>query len=232
MAPSLCATLVFVVREDQVDAAGVHVDRRLAEQPEGHRRALDVPARTPGADAVIPRRLVRPGRLPQHEVARVFLAVIIAVDARPGLDAVLIEPRELAVLGEGGDAVVDRPFAAIRVAARVERLDHLDHRAQVRLVGRARHLFHRLEPERRGVFPERGNELVGVLAQRHPGVLRAGNRAIVDVGEVHDLVHAEAAQVFEGPPQHVDAHERPEVPDVAAVVHGEAARVHAHGIVA
>ena len=45
--------LVFVVREDQVDAAAVDVDGRLAEQAQRHRRALDVPARTSlGLDAV------------------------------------------------------------------------------------------------------------------------------------------------------------------------------------
>ena len=37
--------LVLVVREDQVDAAGVNVDRWLPEQTQRHRRALEVPAR-------------------------------------------------------------------------------------------------------------------------------------------------------------------------------------------
>ena len=38
--------LVLVMRKDQIDAAGVDVDRRLAQQPQRHRRALDVPAWT------------------------------------------------------------------------------------------------------------------------------------------------------------------------------------------
>ena len=41
-----------------------------------------------------------------------------------------------------------------------------------------------------------------------------------------------AAQVLERAAQHVEAHERPEVADVPAGVDGEAARVHAHGVVA
>jgi len=44
--PFALGDLVLVVREDQVDAAGVDVDRRLAEQPQRHRRTFDVPART------------------------------------------------------------------------------------------------------------------------------------------------------------------------------------------
>ena len=46
--------LVFVVRKDQVDAAGMDVDRRLAEQPQRHRGALDVPAGAAGAGAEVP----------------------------------------------------------------------------------------------------------------------------------------------------------------------------------
>ena len=44
---------VLVMREDEIDAAGMDVDRRLAEQPERHRRAFDVPAGTPGGDRLI-----------------------------------------------------------------------------------------------------------------------------------------------------------------------------------
>ena len=45
---------VFVVREDQVDAAGVDV-QRLAQVLDGHDGALDVPARAARADAASPR---------------------------------------------------------------------------------------------------------------------------------------------------------------------------------
>ena len=50
--------LVFVVREDEVDATAVDVDR-VAEQTPRHGRALDVPAGAPGTDTVVPRRLSR-----------------------------------------------------------------------------------------------------------------------------------------------------------------------------
>ena len=77
--------LVLVVREDEVDAAGVDVER-LAEVAHAHRGALDVPARAPGPDRGLPRRLVRLGALPEREVADVVLAVLVGLDplARPG----------------------------------------------------------------------------------------------------------------------------------------------------
>src|SRR5690349_4318300 len=45
-------------------------------------------------------------------------------------------------------------------------------------------------------------------------------------------MHLEAADVFQRAAQHVHAHERAEVADVSAGIHGEAARVHAHRVVA
>ena len=73
---------VLVMRKDQIDAAAMNVDRRRPEQPQRHRRALDVPARPAGAAPVVPRRLAGLGRLPQHEVARVLLRVGVRVEPR------------------------------------------------------------------------------------------------------------------------------------------------------
>ena len=47
-----------------------------------------------------------------------------------------------------------------------------------------------------------------------------------------DLLHRVAEQVLQRAAQHVDADERPEVADVAARVHRQAAGVHADGVVA
>ena len=109
----------------------------------------------------------------------------------------------------------------------------LGHRAQVGFVGRARRLLGRLEPERRGVLAERGDVLVGVLAQRHAGGFCAP--AIVRSSTSVKFITwctREAADVVQRAAQHVEADERPEVADVAAVVDRETARVHAHGVVA
>ena len=51
------------------------------------------------ADAGIPRRLPGLRRFPQHEVARVFLVVLVGIDPRAALDAAVIEAGQLAVVG-------------------------------------------------------------------------------------------------------------------------------------
>src|SRR5439155_13532981 len=72
---------VFVMRENQIDAADVKIER-LAQVLHRHRRALDMPAGTTASDRSIPGGLfwfVR--RFPQSKVARVFLLVLVCVDA-------------------------------------------------------------------------------------------------------------------------------------------------------
>src|SRR5262249_19071996 len=72
--------LVLVMRKNEVNAARVNVDRWRVQQSERHRRALDVPARTPGTEAEVPPRLTRLRRLPQNEVAGVLFFVLVCVD--------------------------------------------------------------------------------------------------------------------------------------------------------
>jgi len=66
---------VFVMREDQVDAAGVDIERG-AEVLDGHHGAFDVPAGPPVADRRVPEMLLRLARFPEHEIERVFLFFI------------------------------------------------------------------------------------------------------------------------------------------------------------
>ena len=232
--PLALCDLVFVVREHQIDPARMDVDGRLSEESKRHRRTFDVPAGTAGRDAGVgklPRRFAFARSFPEHEIARVLFRVIVAVDARPRFHALVVEPGELSVPGHGRDLEVDRSVAPIGVAVALERRHHVRHRAQVRLVGRARHLLDFFEAQRPHVLAERRDVLVRVRAQVHPGFLRAVDRAVVDVREVHHLPHAIAAQVFQRPAQHVEADEGAEIADVTARVHGQAARVHPHGVV-
>ena len=60
-----------------------------------------------------------------------------------------------------------------------------------------------------------------------PGSGRRLDDAIVHVGDVHHLHHAQALRVQE-PPQHVLKHERAEVSDVREVVDRGSAGVNAH----
>src|SRR6185503_4435506 len=83
--------LVFVVWKNQIDAAGVDIDRRLAEPPHGHRRALAMPSGPSRWLDNIPCRLTRLRGLPQDEIPNVFLLVVVAVDTRAGFHAFGVE---------------------------------------------------------------------------------------------------------------------------------------------
>ena len=85
--------LVLVVREDEVHAAGVDVER-LAQVPHAHGRAFDVPAGPSRPDGGVPGRLAGLGALPQREVADVVLAVLVRLDTFADAHAVGIEPGE------------------------------------------------------------------------------------------------------------------------------------------
>src|SRR4029079_17790661 len=74
--------LVLVVREDEVDTAGMEIERR-AEVRHAHGRAFDVPAGPPRTDGGLPDRLAWLRTLPQGEVADVVLAVFVGFDTLP-----------------------------------------------------------------------------------------------------------------------------------------------------
>ena len=143
----------------------------------------------------------------------------------------MIEAGQAPVGRQRRNLEVDRTVAPVGVTAAVEGGHQIGHRPQVHLVGRARHLLDFLQPERAGIVAIRGDELIGVGPEIHAGLLRAGDRAIVDVGEVHHVPHLEAEQMPQRPAEHVDADKGPEIPDVAACVDGQAAGVHPHGAV-
>ena len=78
--------LVFVVREDEVGAAAVDVERQ-AEVLLGHCGAFEVPTGASLAPRRGPMRLAGLCRLPQREVERVFFS-IVNVDARAAAQVV------------------------------------------------------------------------------------------------------------------------------------------------
>ncbi len=100
--------LVLVVREDQVDAAGVDVERR-AEVGHAHRRALDVPARPALADRAS-TTTARPASAPfQSAKSRTSsLAYSSASTRSPTRSLLGVEPRQPAVRRPRGDAEEDR----------------------------------------------------------------------------------------------------------------------------
>ena len=233
MAPSAWANLVLVMREDQVHAAGVDVDRRAAQQAQRHGRTLDVPARTSGPDSCTPTTARQAfDAFPQHEVAGIVFRVFVDVHARPGIQAIVIEPGQTSIGWQRRDLEVHRAVAVVGVPVPLERANHLAHRVDIGLIGRPWRFLGRFDPEQIQVVLERLNPLLGVFTKRYAGLSRAGNRLVVDVGVVDDVRDAKAAQVLQRTPEHVEADERPEVSDVAAVVHREAAGIHADRVVA
>ena len=183
------------------------------------------------AAAVVPRRLARLGRLPQHEVARVLLVVVVGVDARAGLHAFVIEPRELAVVRQRRDPEVDRSVGRVRVAARLERAGS----SRPSRAGSPRRSRAGSPRPARGPAPPRPRETPRCTdrctrAASTPAFARRVDRLVVDVGEVHDLADRVALLVLQRAAQHVEADERPEVADVPARVDRQAARVHADGL--
>src|SRR6185312_12808709 len=132
--------LVLVMREDQIDSAGMNVER-LAEQVDRHRRALQVPARAAAAPGRIPRRtrcfILRLGCLPEGEVLRVFLGIVVLRHACACLHVARVEARQAPVRRKTADRKVDGTiyFAIGRFPSygRLSRLDTRDVKAGARV---------------------------------------------------------------------------------------------------
>src|ERR1700736_5832921 len=86
---TLC-DLILVVGEDQVDAAGMNVER-LPQVLHAHRGAFDVPAGPSRTERRLPGLLLGFARLPEGEVPRIILSVFIDINPRAGFEAADIE---------------------------------------------------------------------------------------------------------------------------------------------
>src|SRR5688572_12093570 len=123
------SNLVFVVREDEVHPSGVNIEG-LPEVARRHRRALDVPARSPAPPRTFPTPFVRRRALPEREIERVAL-LFAELDARTGDELVDATPRELAVAREAPHreihvALSTRHVHDVRAAFLDELLDEHD----------------------------------------------------------------------------------------------------------
>ena len=193
-----------------------------------------MPPRTTGRIDDVPLRLAGLAGLPQHEVARIVLRVVVGIDSRAVLHAFLIEARQSSVGRERGDLEVDRSVAPVRVTVLVEPCrDHARHRLDVGFGSVARRASSSTgsRPIVRESSRKASMNCVVCGRRSMPCLLRTGNGPVVHVREIHHLPHAEATEMPQRPTKHVHAHERPKVSDVAARVHGKPARVHADGVV-
>ena len=214
--------LVLVVREDQVVAAAVDVERH-AEQRARHRAALDVPARPPTAPRRLPLRLAGFRELPQREVERIALVLVLG-DARADQQLVDVLAAERAVARKRRHGVVDAVFADVGVAGLDQLADHLDDlRHELRGVRLRVGLAHVEDAHR---LAERIVEALHHQVERRALALRRRDGAVVDVGDVLHERHAVAvARVLQIAPQHVEEQERPRVAEVSFGRRREAADV-------
>ena len=214
--------LVLVVREGQVQAARVNVDRG-AEVLVDHGRALDVPARTALAPGRLPGRLARLGRLPDGKVHRVLLELADR-DARAGLQVLKGLVGQLAVLGEGLGAEIDvAVLGNVGVALVNEGLDDVDD--GVHGLGGARVHGCGLDAQALGVDKVLLDIAVGDDVVGDALLVCLADDLVVNIGEVLHEGHLVAA-VLEIAAQQVKHDERAGVADVEIVVHGRAARIH------
>ncbi len=216
--------LVLVVREHEVFAAGVEVDV-VAEEFRRHGGALDVPAGAARAERRVPELFAGLDGLPEGEVAGGVLLVLVDVDAGAVFDAVEVLLGELAVLGKARDAEV--PAAVLGLVGDVlggELLDERDHLRNA--AGGAGDVLGVLDVERVEVFEEGALVAGGVLGDGDAGGGGVADDLVVDVGDVHDVIDGDSLLADEAA-EDVDVEEGAEVADVAVVVDGGAAAVHA-----
>ena len=216
---------VFVMRKDQVDAAGMDV-QSFAKIFHGHHGAFDVPAGTAGADLAIPEWLVVLGRLPQHKIAGVGFVVLVTVHSGAGADAAEIVVRKLAVLRELRNPVIYRAVASIGVSALLELLDGVDHFLDV--FSGLHHAFRPFQAQRRAVFEKSFGVLLGVFRKRFVLGRGVANDLVFHVGDVHDVVKLIAARP-QPTAQDILESERAKVSDMYEVIDRWAARIHADG---
>ena len=170
-------------------------------------------------------RLVALYCLPKGEVASGVLVVLVEVDACAVLDIGEILFRELAVVGIAGEAEV--PGAVFRLVGDVpggELLDEVDHLGDA--LGGVRDNLGAFDREGVHVFEEGVLIDAGVIANGKVDGRGVADDLVVDVRHVHHVLGGDALLVEEAA-EDVYVEECAEVADMAVVVDGGAAAVHA-----
>ena len=217
---------VLMVRKLQVGAAAMDVEA-FTQQLAAHGRALDVPARAPLAPGTVPFDffgLGRLGALPEHEVQRIGLAVIDG-HAFAGLQLVERLARQLAVARKLAHREVHVAGAGlVGQAALLQPVYHAQHLRHI--VGGARLEVRALYAQRIRILVQRIDHAVGQLAYGFAVFHRAADDLVFDVGDVAHVGHAQPAGAQ--PALHdVERHHRARMAQMAEVVDGHAAYIHA-----
>lgn len=186
-----------------------------------------MPARAPCAPRRLPARFARFDALPQDEVQRVFLG-LVDLDARTDLQVFDLLARQLAIANELADAVIHVAIARrVGIALVDQGLDHLVHAGDMaggtRLDVRAQHV------QTTFVLMHRGDHALDQRLERLAVLVGPADDLVVDVGDVTHIGHVIAA-LAQPAGDDVEGNHHPGVTDMAEVIDGHAAHVHAHAI--
>src|SRR5438094_2350027 len=212
------------MRELQVLPATVNVEMR-SQQFGAHRRALDMPARTPVAPRRLPEGLALLSALPQDEIERIALGGI-DLDPLPGTQIFERFPRELAVTWKLPDREVHvAAFRAIGDAPLLQSPDQLQHLVDV--VRCARLDIGRLRCEQRRVFVRISYKAFGQSRNGLTSLRRAADDLVVDIGNIAHISQRIAA-CTQPALYYVEHDHHSRMPEMAEVVRRDPAHVHPH----
>ncbi|EWS64299.1 hypothetical protein Y695_02459 [Hydrogenophaga sp. T4] len=219
--------LVFVVRKLQVGPAAMDV-KGLTQQRATHGRTLDVPTRTPLTIGSIPSGLVRLTGFrgfPEHKIQWI---VLVTGHRHPLTGAQVVQrlARQLAVPGKPAYREVHVTIlSAVGQAFRFELTDQRQHLGHIGCGTRLETGC--LDTQRSDVLVHGNGHLVCQVLERDAPFHSTFDDLVVDVRDVADVGHAVATHL-EPALHHIEGHHHPGVPDVAQVVDGHAADIHAH----
>ncbi|MCY1535401.1 hypothetical protein D9M68_708030 [compost metagenome] len=184
-----------------------------------------MPARTTGAPGRFPARLAWFGALPQDEIQGIFLD-LVHFDAGTDLQLVDLSPRQLAVALELAHPVVDVAIAGRVGEALVDQgLDHLVHAGD--MAGGTRLDVRTQNREARLVLVHRSDHALHQRFERLAVLVGATDDLVVDIGDVAHVGEVIAAMA-QPARHHVEGHHHPRMADMAEVIDGHAADIHAH----
>ena len=123
--------------------------------------------------------------LPEREVSRRLLLVLVGVDARTVAQLPALDSGQAAIAGERGDPIVDRALTLVGVTLVAQPFDHADHLGDV--IGGPRIELNSLDPKKIEALEERALVPLRVLLEAHPLRQALADRLVVDVGDVHHL---------------------------------------------
>ena len=184
-----------------------------------------MPARSAAPDACLPSGFFRfVWRFPESKVPGVFLLVLVRIDAFAAtLDVTCqVDLRKFSVFWKGFDPVIDRAVRFISMIALLEFCDQLNHLRNV--LRRTRGDLWPFTAERVKVFPKGVNVLLSIVVDGHAALLRFRHDAVVDIGEVHDVRHAQALEL-QIPANNISGDCRAKISDVAVIPNRGAAIV-------